>query len=393
MELLPLTLGCVLIGLIAYYLGYYSGVGRDLSRRLPALASRWNSARLPGLLAAYVAIGLAALGTMILQSGGLRYYLLHLYDINEILLGKQYLFIVAKGFLLYALMFSEAWSCETGRPGYRIMSLALLSLTLIASLFFGFRGIIALVFICPIIVRRYLGGPGISGLLVGFGLLIVIVLPVYSRLRTLSLPSGSSVAMLIAQADSGIEYSDIPVLLFQREYGIESLTLVLQQVGRTVPAARGRTLLSILTEVIPRGLWADKPLSIGFEFTTTFMARNIYGKRLVSSISTLPGELYWNFLWPGVIIGMLLTGIASSTADEYLAHHLGKSSVLLHVAMLMYFAAINEGGIAGHMVMDLLSFAIPAVAGCLYLASSLPQSPADIWPSLNGGVLTHRAYR
>src|SRR5216683_5704363 len=74
MELLPLTLGCVLIGLIAYYLGYYSGVGRDLSRRLPALASLWNSARLPGLLAAYVAIGLAALGTMILQSGGLRYY-------------------------------------------------------------------------------------------------------------------------------------------------------------------------------------------------------------------------------------------------------------------------------------------------------------------------------
>jgi hypothetical protein len=66
---------------------------------------------------------------------------------------------------------------------------------------------------------------------------------------------------------------------------------------------------------VPRILWHDKPtVDPGRYFTAALGAAS--DKSLVSTSTgqTAAGELFWNFGWPGVVIGMYLLGAALSGA-------------------------------------------------------------------------------
>jgi len=71
----------------------------------------------------------------------------------------------------------------------------------------------------------------------------------------------------------------------------------------------GGELVYLTWAVIPRVLWRDKPfVSRGEWFTSEIGFSMNEGASTTSTGMTSPGELYWNFGWAGVVIGMSFLG-------------------------------------------------------------------------------------
>jgi len=86
-----------------------------------------------------------------------------------------------------------------------------------------------------------------------------------------------------------------------------SVDMIVSRTGHGVAFQNGNTLESLLTVFIPRILWSDKPdLQVGRLVTAQFLGSE--SPDLYTSPSHV-GELYWNFGWPGVVIGMGLIGL------------------------------------------------------------------------------------
>jgi hypothetical protein len=85
------------------------------------------------------------------------------------------------------------------------------------------------------------------------------------------------------------------------------LSVILRDTGTRVPYQNGRTLSYIPLGFIPRLFWPGKP-----EFTTGQWVTDNYGHgpQIKSSTGcTWMGEFYFNFGWPGLIIGMAVLGV------------------------------------------------------------------------------------
>jgi hypothetical protein len=79
-----------------------------------------------------------------------------------------------------------------------------------------------------------------------------------------------------------------------------------ERTGRDAPYQDGYTLSPLLAAFIPKVLWSDKPdVPAGQLFNKQFHLTD--SDDIFISISYL-GELYWNFGWPGVLVGMALCG-------------------------------------------------------------------------------------
>lgn len=94
----------------------------------------------------------------------------------------------------------------------------------------------------------------------------------------------------------------------ERSSNEEALGPLFDRVGVDVPFLHGRTFVALPYAFIPRLLLPDKEdVAVGQLYNRTFQ----HGSKddfTYISVSHL-GEFYWNFGWPGLICGMLLTGM------------------------------------------------------------------------------------
>jgi len=93
---------------------------------------------------------------------------------------------------------------------------------------------------------------------------------------------------------------------FERSSIKANVTMIVTKTGHGVEFQHGRTIVSLLAAFIPRMVWPDKPDTatgrlVNSEFTHSEQRQtNISPSHL--------GELYWNFGWPGALIGMVVIG-------------------------------------------------------------------------------------
>lgn len=91
----------------------------------------------------------------------------------------------------------------------------------------------------------------------------------------------------------------------ERASGKDSLEVLFKHVGEDVDFLHGQTLVAIPMAFVPRLLAPDKEdVSAGLLFSKLILKGD---DNTYISISNL-GELYWNFGWPGVFLGMPLIG-------------------------------------------------------------------------------------
>jgi hypothetical protein len=89
---------------------------------------------------------------------------------------------------------------------------------------------------------------------------------------------------------------------------VDSVALIRTRTPTEYPYANGRryTLLPALIG-LPRAVWPDKPiLNDGLEFSHTYW--EVAPSIVTATPLTQPGDLYRNFSWPGVLIGLALWG-------------------------------------------------------------------------------------
>lgn len=184
--------------------------------------------------------------------------------------------------------------------------------------------------------------------------LVFVVFPVYNTFRVLDqqLPWAKRASMT-SEIMSGWdldEYRQRSVVTFKARLALlNSVAVVIRDVPRWVPYAAGSTLfLPFLQLSVPRVLWPDKPyFAMGRQFAETFRVVHTLDQDTRMSV-TVPGELYWNFDIPGVIVGMALWGLGL----RFLYRRYGEASSLdpvrraIYIVLLVQFAHFG-GGLAG----------------------------------------------
>lgn len=187
--------------------------------------------------------------------------------------------------------------------------------------------------------------------------LIFVIFPLFNTFRVLDkrIPFSMRAQMTadaIAAWDSQ-DYLDRSLSAFKRRLAaINSLAIAIRDVPRWVPYRHGATIFfPTVAFFVPRVIWPDKPeTSMGRDFGETF--------RVVSALDdttnvavTVPGELFWNFDLPGIVVGMLLWGVVMRLLYRRYAEGdaMGPVRHAVHIVLLIQFVHFG-GGLAPEIV-------------------------------------------
>lgn len=118
-----------------------------------------------------------------------------------------------------------------------------------------------------------------------------------------------------------------------------TVELIMARTGNDLPYQNGYTLSPLLYILIPRFILPSKPdVPVGQLFNREF---NISASPDTWISTSFIGELYWNFSWPGIILGMLIVGyifgaVGSLTNLDARTNVVRLLIVLLTIATLVF---------------------------------------------------------
>jgi hypothetical protein len=154
-----------------------------------------------------------------------------------------------------------------------------------------------------------------------------------------------------------------------------SIEIIVKGTGTVTPFEYGYTLLPMLSAFVPRLIWSDKPsIQTGQLMNQDFHVTE--GDLTYISPSHL-GELYWNFGWPGVIVGMSMIGMLFG----YLGARFDLSKVVTITRVLVIVVTVrevilsSEGEIATHYVVWFRSLAGIGLLHWVFARKIWPASP------------------
>jgi len=143
----------------------------------------------------------------------------------------------------------------------------------------------------------------------------------------------------------------------ERSSLLGSVQLIVEKTGNAVPFQHGHTLTPILATFLPKIVWSDKPdVPTGQVMNKEFHVTD--SEDVYISPSHL-GELYWNFGWLGVLVGMTaIGGILGFVGSRFnLADAKTVTRLLITVVTIKQVVMSFEGVIAASYVVWLRSLA------------------------------------
>ena len=156
-----------------------------------------------------------------------------------------------------------------------------------------------------------------------------------------------------------------------------STEMIVERTGNGVGFQAGHTLTPILTAFLPRILWSDKP-----DIPTGQLVNKEFHLSESTDVYISPshlGELYWNFGWPGVLLGMasigFICGYIGTRCNMSVAPTVTRLLVL--VVTIKQLIVSFEGALGSSYVVWLRSLAAVAVLHVLFAqaAASWRQYP------------------
>jgi hypothetical protein len=311
---IPLTPATVTRGVLAVFLGYAAliagyalPIGRIASRVVPRMRREWSAET-----ALVVAVVMIPVGWAVVLAGQ--------FGVLPERAGSGGLGAVAHaastGIGLIALCYQR----------YRSrVALVLLALVIPPTMLFNFFTASKILFLMPlvlvavvhVIVTRRLRWWWIAGFLVVMSLFYPVS-DVYrqylfkNRLSAVQVIANPRYAFgLIARFTSHVDPKEYVQAGFEttarRLDSVGILSVIVRDAGTRVPFQNGASLVFIPASYVPRLLWRDKP-----KFTTGQWVTDHFGSgpQIRSSTgSSWMGELYFNFGWSGILVGMALLGI------------------------------------------------------------------------------------
>lgn len=329
----PMVLSSISVVLIC--IGYISDFGHYVPNALPDIGIKWESKQVPIALLPYLLIGLISMIIFIFTTGGPPTTLAEISQkrfppTNYILWGTDLLQICAL-VLVFDLLQRD------GKTPLREKSLILI-------VFF-------LGMLIPFISSSR------SGML-WFGVMSVVLYHyVKNHLNIIHVLPFATVAMILASLMLGLRrtaaypehtLSDLKSYILPTEAmgvifganrnGVTIVAHIVNKTPRELEPRYGETFLHPVIFPIPRGVWPSKPENIGQYLGETVYDRGI-GVPGGGAPPSFVGELYLNFLTPGVLIGSFILGVLMRSFYEILrpedTHT--QALVLIYVAFVVHF--------------------------------------------------------
>ncbi|MDE2348515.1 MAG: O-antigen polysaccharide polymerase Wzy [Gammaproteobacteria bacterium] len=176
---------------------------------------------------------------------------------------------------------------------------------------------------------------------------------------------GSVFDRVLSESHEVTKGPDRAQTFFERMSLYGSVQMIVTRTGVDVPYQHGYTLIPLISTFVPRIIWPGKPdIEAGQLVNKAFHVSQEAATYI--SPSHL-GELYWNFGWPGVVLGMSLIGFLFGFIGARFNLREGRTvtRLLVTVVTLHYVIQGIEGTIAVSYVVWLRSL---AAIGLLHLA-------------------------
>ena len=307
---------------------------------------------------------------------------------------------------LGTLLLAYAWR-STRSPSL----LAILFATLAVQVLFGFvldiKGMALSGGALVVATMTFVDGKVPKAWIAGIALFIYVAFPVFQSYRAVVTGNGvarttvldnfgktlDSVLAAKERVNNGRERAQT---FFERLSLKSSVYMIVHGVSNGVPFQRGHTLTPILSAFLPKILWTDKP-----DVPTGRIVNKVFHVTDQEETYISPshlGELYWNFGWPGVLVGMTaIGGLCGFIARFNLAESRTVTRLLVMVVTVELVIHGFEGSLAGSYVVWLR---IMAAIGLLHvvlarvrvIGGRSPSAHAGITAAGQDGVPTLNAY-
>ncbi len=365
------ALALVAGGLAAWLVGYHllgaARIGRKAKDAVAEDASPPDVApvdrgRLRKVVAGYTLVGALGLALYFRGQGGLQQFLDQVAYLRVIPVGSFYLSWVALLLPVASLLWLGADEDHARRSPlfWALFGLSFLALLSTGSRWApgGYLLIAALTY-----YQRHGSWRRIAATFCALGLAVITLSMAIGAWRAISFEiSDVSLAALTTRTLGMLSPRDVLSLFVEGRNGtdVDLLAWTLKNYSWD-NLLWGRTALDIPLMVVPRSLWPGKPTELGMrlfqEYTGWADVTNAWHPGMV-------GELYANCHAFGVIIGMMLLGLASARVDRWRASHLHEpATALLYAVFAVKFALM--GIIIGLMMptIELSLYAIPLAFG------------------------------
>lgn len=359
-DVLRKTAGLVIVGNLAVWLGYLAFVpAKNWGKKAAGMVRRWVSME---FTYSETRIWLLFWGSILtrtyLVSMGGRGYFSSATIRTALLPIVQYSNLIEE---LAPLCLCLYFALVLKRRGGSWLGFMIMFALEIATIFLaGFKAPVVYRFVYLGIVYAFLT-QRFPQLLVLLGVMVLlIVYPVNMSLRA-AFVSGSFQAGDISAVFSGaanttsqvigtgqaeqFTLSETPERVLRTRGQMEQFAMAVQYTDRT-GGLRGQDLLYFVYSFIPRIIWPSKPI-IGDR--GSWFHRVVYGYTYDNAQAiTVPGTLYLNFGWPGIVLGFLVLGGFLRFGDELLAEIRGSIRVAALVPFLIFALALPNSMIFLH---------------------------------------------
>lgn len=332
-----------LVGLLCMMAGFALPIGRMIGDALPQPSVEWSETA-----ALCVAVVMIPFGWMIFLAGQ--------FGLVPSRLGSGVLGALASWYYFGAALLMITYLRYRSRPALLLMVL-MVPPAMAFSFFTGsktlFLAPLMMIALSWVVFERRLK---LRWVFAGFAA-IVLLYPVAQFYREVVLQGNQLHAVQIL-SDPGRAFSILSQFLaatLSWEYlqvGIQATGYRLNALGITcvivrdtpspVPFQGGWSIGYIVIAYIPRLLWPGKPITtigqwVTDNYTSTTFVRTNTGPSWL-------GELYFNFGYAGIIIGMLLMGIYFRVLQNYLMGRDAKIPMLLSSVVVIFATAMTLGG-------------------------------------------------
>lgn len=219
--------------------------------------------------------------------------------------------------------------------------------TIVVFILMNSRASVALVVLDAILIA-YLLTPRIQlwriGIAAGFvGLLILMLLGKRAQ-------EEQSVLQLVEKTFAGRDLMDVT-----------KMSIIIRSVPQQIEYCYGETLLGWMAAPIPKSVWPQKPI---WSERGVYVNQRVYGATSSFSGITLgfPAELYWNFGWIGVCVGMLVAGVVlRSLYTVFLEYRNNISAAVIYALVVSRLTIFTLGSDLGTGILKTVLDLIPIV--------------------------------
>lgn len=354
----------VLVGIMAFQLGYHSPLVRLLAKRLPA-PTQFYPQRAALLAWLFVLLGGALFGMFLAKGGGLG---LLLFLLKGRATGDNAVFINSTGYfydgitmwMASALIFF-ALAIVVRRKAYYIFFLAMAFPLII---FYGSRGtrsvLLPLVLAVPIFWYLWIARRPSARVLIAAAFIGLALIGWMREIRTADMSARQDADTVLLEAFSSPLKQAWEIINKADDEMFDSITNELLVVPEKTGYRPGGVFIDVITRAVPRPLWPDKPLGMNNTLVNTLWPKHFAASRASAAFSVL-GPLYLDSGYIGVALGMFLIGVVLAGVWKWYCYFSDNLNAILIYSLGLPFVVILMRGTITDTLARMLFIVVPLI--------------------------------